>query len=56
MVLKDGELRFIVINRVRCAVRDLAPKLIGVGDRGHVLDKLDVEKVEQKGKNKTKNK
>lgn len=54
VVLKDGELRLVVLYGVRCAVRDLATELISEGDRGHVLDELGTKKVEWGKKQKQK--
>lgn len=54
VVVGDGELRPVVLHGVRGVVGDLAVELIGVGSRGHVLDKLGTKRVERE-KNKTKN-
>lgn len=40
VVLLDGELWIVVLNRVCHVVCDLAMELISKGGRGHVLDEL----------------
>lgn len=41
VVLRQVELRLVVVGRVRGAVRDLFTQLVGVESRSHVLDHLE---------------